>query len=665
MSAAMRACAGSSASTSAHRIDDRSSPQRPRPRHRHRSRVSVVRIARGRPSVTTRSVNEPIEAAESRDEDEDEDEDDARAVSEEEAVRARIEARREAMLNSTKSRQARRGKDGNDGTSVGKMQNDRSSSRVEEEKARVIEALEEEERARLARVISDIPELRVHGKKSRINDQKKLMRSAERDVREQDALEGFNRRNVNKDTELVWVFERRGEGWGEEILPTIKAERRLVEQAPQKALSQGEAILVERFGLSVDDAIAITSAAAAWRVTKKGRALVDKRRLRLAQQNVGLCTSAMIEAGATVQDVVNIIREVPQILSVIPGASAWNTNYIEYVVRSKAEGGGAKGPIRLKAYTGRPRYDRPVENLKPWILEQRQRRVDGELSQEQGYLLDVAGFDKDTYVTVLRRNAKAIWEASFDELVEYQIETGRTNPSEERASAGLGAWLEAQREAYRQGKLSQKRETRLRRIGIAFDATEVINGEQPSAIRDVTVEIVETKALSTSFIEAAMELREYLDEEGEYAEPEIGSPLGVWLMRLRQRSRDDKLSEQDKEVISTLKLDATYIPESWIAMLNMYANLRARRSSYVGIDIDRIRAWQQEQFELIKKNDGSLTEAQIKRLRHAGMIDSISGLAATAINRDRYELDRRREEWAARIAARKAKLENNSVDEEN
>ena len=101
-------------------------------------------------------------------------------------------------------------------------------------------------------------------------------------------------------------------------------------------------------------------------------------------------------------------------------------------------------------------------------------------------------------------------------------------------------------------------------------------------------------------------------------------------------------------------------------MLNMYANLRARRSSYLGVDIDRIRAWQREQFELVKKNDGSLSEAQIKRLRHAGMIDSISGLAATAINRDKLELDRRREEWAARVAARKAKtLENNSDDGED
>mmetsp|Transcript_8725 Transcript_8725/g.32492 ORF Transcript_8725/g.32492 Transcript_8725/m.32492 type:complete len:665 (-) Transcript_8725:1098-3092(-) len=638
---------------------------------RHSMHISRARVAHGRPWRPNKSVNEPVEMFESpRDASEDEDADEGTTeplMSEEARVLARIAERREALFTTKSSRQRRVKND----EKPRAMQIEMGPSYDDNQAA--LEAIEEEEKAIRARALADMPELRAQARRhSAMYDEEAMPPGTRRslgEVREQNALNAFSKSKAasKKETELVWVFERRGEGWGEEILPTIKAERRLVEQAPQKALSQGEAILVETFGISEDDAIAILSAAAAWRVTKMGRALVDKRRLRLAQQNVGLCTKAMIEAGASVEDVANIVREVPQILSVIPGASTWNSKFIEYVVRSKAKGGGALGPIRLKAYTGRPRYDRPVESLKPWVLEQRERRIEGDLSQEQAYLLDVAGFDKDTYVPVLRRNAKAEWESSFDELVEFQLGSGQINPSDERSNAGLGAWLEQQKEAYRQGKLSEKREARLRRIGIAFDTTEAVKDAQKvTSIRDVTVEPVEIITVRTSFIESAMELREFLDKAGEHAEPEIGSPIGVWLLRLRQRCRDNKLSAQEQEILATLNIDATYIPESWIAMLNMYANLRARRSSYLGVDIDRIRAWQREQFELVKKNDGSLSEAQIKRLRHAGMIDSISGLAATAINRDKLELDRRREEWAARVAARKAKtLENNSDDGED
>jgi len=602
-------------------------------------------------------VNED-EEDEGDDEGGDEDGDDGRTNATEEAYRRVIAERREMMFASKAS--SSRG--GNAKAIVRERvsltsRKDRSDDgeRVEvNARSTIVDEDDGEEAKRRERVRAELTEPRARTRKKQLATRRR--RSARDDDDEDDLRDFFgDDAEERKETELVWVLERRGEGWGEEILPTIKAERRLVEQAPLKALSAGEAILVERFNLSEDDAVAVLSAAAAWRVTKKGRALVDKRRLRLAQENVGPCTAAMIEAGATDADVAKIVVEIPQVLAVIPGASKWNSCFIEYVVRTNAQAGGAKGEIRLKArLTGRPRL-KSADPIREWVFEQRERRATGELSQEQNYLLDVAGFDKGVYVTVLQQKLKATWETSFDELVEFQIETGHINPQEERVNGGLGAWLEKQREAYRQGMLDKTREERLRRLGIAFDNMEIVP-KRITSIRDVTVEPVELKMPTTSFAETAIELREFLDEAGDAAEPEISSPLGVWLMRVRKQARDDKLTQQEKDILRVHNIDSTYVPESWIAMLNMYANLRARRSSYLGVDIDRVKTWQREQLDSVKKNDGSLSEVQMSRLRHVGMIGSISGFAASAINRDKMEIELRRQEWAERVAVRKAKL---------
>jgi len=468
-------------------------------------------------------------------------------------------------------------------------------------------------------------------------------------------------------TELVWVLERPGEGWGEQIFPSLTATRRVVDtSAPQKLLTSGEEYLIEEIGLTQDETIAATSAAAAWRTTKKGRALVDKRRLRFAQKNILTFVQTLFEFGARKDDVALILRKFPILLS-LECDNEWNLRLLEYTVRQKTEEGGIQGPIRIKGYPGRvprntKRRDRTRdEYMMEWISMQRDQRKLGQLTAEQIYLLDSIGFDADRTQTKYDMLRAKRWDMSFEELIAFQMASGLTNPPYEPGmTTGLGAWLEEQRELYRRGELSEKKEKRLRAQGIAFDPLEALEAARRlanSAIRDVESEPVETNLMNTQFTQSAIELRAFLDENGPYSEPQIGSPLGVWLMKTRASIRDGTLNEADAKVLEELKLDITYIPESWIAMFNAYSELRAKRSNFLGVDISKVQAWHSEQLALMKRKDGSLSEAQLNRLRSAAKFDSISGFASNAVRAVREERAKEFAEFEARVAARKARLE--------
>ena len=155
------------------------------------------------------------------------------------------------------------------------------------------------------------------------------------------------------------VLERRGEGWAEEVFPHVVLERRPVAPSPastRRAIGPdtAQAYLESRLGLARDDATTTVSAAAAWRVTRGGRALVDRKIMRMVQNNAAAAVEAMIKLGARPAQTKALVLETPQVLGVDP-SDAWNRCLLEYVVRTKVPGGGKFGKLKLKTRKPAPK----------------------------------------------------------------------------------------------------------------------------------------------------------------------------------------------------------------------------------------------------------------------------------------------------------------------
>ena len=204
-------------------------------------------------------------------------------------------------------------------------------------------------------------------------------------------------------------------------------------------------------------------------MTPRGRALVDKKIMRAVQSNTRDAIECMRQVGASEEDIPKLIRDTPQILAIVP-CNEWNRRLLEYVVRTKVPGGGRLGPLKLSNRGRLPKEEnRKGEAMKPWVNEVRELRRFGRLTQEQMYMLDVAGFDANVKETKRIGESRRTWEMWFDELVEYQCKQGTVNIPEERADAGLGLWLKRQKEKHREGKLGTKALKRLVAVGVDFE----------------------------------------------------------------------------------------------------------------------------------------------------------------------------------------------------
>ena len=77
------------------------------------------------------------------------------------------------------------------------------------------------------------------------------------------------------------------------------------------------------------------------------RASKDRKIMRAVQANAAAAVEALRELGASVEDVPDLLRRMPQILAVVP-TDEWNRNLLEYVVRARVPD-GRFGPLRSKA----------------------------------------------------------------------------------------------------------------------------------------------------------------------------------------------------------------------------------------------------------------------------------------------------------------------------
>jgi hypothetical protein len=105
------------------------------------------------------------------------------------------------------------------------------------------------------------------------------------------------------------------------------------------------------------------------------------------------------------------------------------------------------------------------------VEDVRDKRQCGRLTQEQLYLLDIAGFDA-TVKEAAGGESNRTWEMWFDELVEYKNVVGSCEVPENRADAGLGLWVERQRRKHAEGTLPEKALARLLALGVSFEGYE-------------------------------------------------------------------------------------------------------------------------------------------------------------------------------------------------
>ena len=551
--------------------------------------------------------------------------------------------------------------------------------------------------------------------------------------------------DTKDDTELVMVLERRGEGWAEEVFPHVAMRRRPVARSAAAAAARGpyapdsaQAYLEKTLRMSRDEAASIVSAAAAWRVTRGGRALVDRKIMRAVQANAAAAVEALRELGASVEDVPDLLRRMPQILAVVP-TDEWNRNLLEYVVRARVPGGGRFGPLKLKArlpaqksmnqaeasierraaaearktrriarnehileMNARDRSrDGPAsvtsrraragaDPLKPWVEDVRDKRQCGRLTQEQLYLLDIAGFDA-TVKEAAGGESNRTWEMWFDELVEYKSVVGSCEVPENRVDAGLGLWVQRQRVKHAEGTLSAKALARLLALGVSFEGyepkaapREVIGESRPKSTRKSAKEVethdykpsssAVTKPSSTtvpsssrtrSARESALDretlsmvasLKAFQKERGEFAEPPLGSELAVWLANVRNRAatvgasdaeRDQKqsMSPAERDALLALGVELENFSPVWLGELERFASLRAHR---VTLHDPKAHAAFVRR-ERAAANAGLCSRARLMRLRHVGM----SGLSG-ALLLDDCELRGVDECLSAEAAARNA-----------
>lgn len=134
--------------------------------------------------------------------------------------------------------------------------------------------------------------------------------------------------------------------------------------------------------------------------------------------------------------------------------SGWEDQYNELVVYG-AKYGNLSVPVSLTV-------------LRNWVSKQRASKRKGELPKERVQLLDQIGFDWNPPMSPPpRKNTDADWLLRYEELLAYKTTYGNTNVLGLWAT-GLGRWAGTQRQARKNGKLSEERTRLLEEIGFEW-----------------------------------------------------------------------------------------------------------------------------------------------------------------------------------------------------
>ncbi|KAK9794360.1 hypothetical protein WJX73_004870 [Symbiochloris irregularis] len=266
---------------------------------------------------------------------------------------------------------------------------------------------------------------------------------------------------------------RRGVGWGEEILPHLTVEQRVLKrnrsaQPDPWTENSAEYYLRDVCGIpeKLVDAVLVT--AVAWRVTPGGRALIDRRRRCRCERNMPLVSEYLQDCGVRQgrKGVGAIFMQVPQIMLCKPNQNdRWDRRAIE-LAAFWLQNGHCNVPEDCQQYP----------ELGPWVRRQRTVQQQGTLSEQRLSILEAIGFDFGNEAQITEE-----WETRFDQLVDWLLwKEGKVGSAldwvglEWGAQGGLRArevvlWSQLQREFKKRCLLPDAAIKRLDAIGFCWD----------------------------------------------------------------------------------------------------------------------------------------------------------------------------------------------------
>jgi hypothetical protein len=312
-------------------------------------------------------------------------------------------------------------------------------------------------------------------------------------------------------TETIYKLERRGEGWGEAILPTLTVEQRVIKRKPKHSLkskskekgsthsSLSAAALassddddnsdtdidannngkfspeLEQFLVQVGVApelIATTiEKATAWRFTPKGTALIDRRRASRVERNASVVAEHLETFGILPgpDGIGAVLTKIPEIMLCKPTTNdRWDRRAVELAAFQHRFG-----------HCNVPEDWEPSPELGLWVKRQRIARAGGGLTPDRLAVLQRMNFDFGQTAQITEE-----WEFRFDQLIDWllwhqendQIFNWMALDWGERGGATareLSIWLALQAEYRRRKLLPKEAEKRFEALGVEWLDTPV------------------------------------------------------------------------------------------------------------------------------------------------------------------------------------------------
>ena len=136
------------------------------------------------------------------------------------------------------------------------------------------------------------------------------------------------------------------------------------------------------------------------------------------------------------------------------------------------------------------------------------------------------------------------------------------------------------------------------------------------------------RVLGPDGVEYVYELKRWQSVEGEFIEPPLGSPLAVWLARVRARAADDAedpLPDAEREALVDAGIELENFSPVWLGELEKFYGLKQHRVTLH--DPVAQRAFVEEQRQLAAEGKLDASRAALAKLTCAGGMRRVVALA--------------------------------------